>query len=534
MTRTFDYVIVGAGSAGCVLAQRLSADPRTSVCLLEAGPADRHPLIHLPMGLLWLMHSRTLNWRYWTVPQAELNGRRLYCPRGRMLGGSSSSNAMCYTRGHGADYDDWRDCGNPGWGYDDVLPYFLRAESQERGASAFHGAGGPLSVCDLRSPSRLSTAFVQAAIEAGYPGNDDFNAVRQEGVGLYQVTQRGGLRCSTARAYLAPARGRANLAVLTNAHASRIGLADRRAELVEFIIGGSAQTVRARREVILCAGAINSPQLLMLSGIGPAEHLRAHGIAPVVDAPEVGGNLQDHLDVIVVHACKQPVSYGFTAASTFRLPLEAIRLAWSRRGMLTTNGAEAGGFARSAATEPRPDLQFHFTPIRLNNHGLDVRYLFGHGYSLHVCGLRPASRGRVTLQSRDPNTAPCIDPAYLSDAADLETLVRGFQAARRILQAPAFERYRGVELSPGASVRTPDDIRAFIRAKAETIYHPAGTCRMGSDARAVLDSRLRVRGVERLRVVDASIMPRLVAGNTNAAVIMIAEKAADLIREDAA
>jgi choline dehydrogenase-like flavoprotein len=528
----FDYVVVGAGSAGCVLANRLSEDPNTRVCLLEAGPEDRHPLIHVPIGLLWLMHSRRLNWRYWTVPQAELAHRRLYCPRGRMLGGSSSSNAMCYTRGHPADYDRWRDLGNPGWGYEDVLPYFLRAENQERGASPFHGVGGPLHVCDLRSPSRLSLAFVEAALEAGYAANDDFNGAQQEGVGLYQVTQCRGLRCSAARAYLAPVRARRNLTVMTHAHVTRIVLNKRRAVAVALRHEGVSRTIGAAAEVILSAGAIGSPQLLMLSGIGPAEHLRERGVPPVLDRPEVGRNLQDHLDVIVVHACKTGASYGFTAATPLRLPLAAAQLAWSRRGMLTSNGAEAGGFMRSSLAETRPDLQFHFTPIRLRRHGLDVRFLFGHGYSLHVCGLRPKSRGMVTLNGPEPDAHPCIDPRYLSDAADLATLVAGFKAARRILRARAFDRYRGEELSPGPSVQTDGEIEAFIRQQAETIYHPVGTCRMGADAAAVVDPRLRVVGIERLRVVDASIMPTLVAGNTNAPVIMIAEKAAELIRRD--
>jgi choline dehydrogenase-like flavoprotein len=437
---------------------------------------------------------------------------------------------MCYTRGHRADYDHWRALGNPGWGYDDVLPYFKRAERHEGGESAYHGGAGPLHVSALRSPNLLSRTFVQAAVEAGYAENADFNGASQEGVGLYHVTQFGGLRWSAARAYLAPARARRNLAILTGAHATRIVLRERRAEGVEFRRSGRAESVQARAEVIVCAGAVNSPQLLMLSGIGPAAELRARGVEPIVDRPEVGRNLQDHLDVIVVQACRQAISYGFTLATPLRLALEAVRLAWSGSGMLTTNGAEAGGFVRSLPVEPRPDLQFHFTPIRLSNHGLDVRFLCGHGYSLHVCALRPRSRGKVTLHDADPLSHPCIDPAYLSDRADLDCLLRGFKAARRILASPAFDPYRGHELSPGAAVRTDDEIRAFIRSKAETIYHPVGTCRMGNDPDGVVDPQLRVRGTERLRVVDASVAPTLVAGNTNAPVIMIAEKAADFIR----
>jgi choline dehydrogenase len=566
MPRIFDYVIVGAGSAGCVLANRLSADPAIRVCLLEAGPEDRSLFIHVPIGLLWLMHSRTLNWRYFTEPQTHLAGRRLFWPRGRVLGGSSSSNAMCYTRGNPADYDQWRDLGNSGWGYEEVLPWFRRAEHQQRGPSPHHGVGGPLHVADQRSPNPLSHAFVRAAQEAGHIANEDFNGAAQEGVGLYQVTQVDGWRCSAARAYLAPVRARPNLTILTNARATRIVLRKHRAEGVECVLHGESMgsesidesmesmgsesidhfqrsqarsnqdqstltplILTARREVILSAGAINSPQLLMLSGIGPVEELRRHGITPIVAAPDVGRNLQDHLDVIVVQACKRSLSYGFTAATPLRVLAAAARFAWSRRGMLTSNGAEAGGFARSRPQEPLPDLQFHFTPIRLANHGLDVKFLFGHGYSLHVCALRPRSRGRISLNSADPMAPPSIDPAYLSDPADLDTLLLGVKAARRILASPAFGDLRGSELSPGPAVQSDDEIRDFIRHKAETIYHPVGTCRMGSDQTAVVDNELRVHGIERLRVVDASIMPTLIAGNTNAPVIMIAEKAADLL-----
>ena len=530
--KDFDFVVVGAGSAGCVLAARLSEDPSVSVCLLEAGPRDSHPLIRVPIGMLWLMRSPALNWRYRTVPQSALANRALYCPRGRTLGGSSAINAMIYTRGHRCDYDGWRDAGNPGWGYEEVLPYFNRAENQERGASQYHGVGGPLNVADPRSPNPLSRAFLESAIQAGYRANPDFSGAEQEGVGLYQLTQLNGARVSTAHAYLHPAQSRPNLTVITGAHATRIVIEHGRAAGIEYLKDGRPETARARAEVLLSAGAINTPQLLMLSGIGPADELTRHGIAVALDSRGVGANLQDHLDVIVVQACVKPVSYGLTLLNLLRTVPETLRFLVAHTGMLTTNGAEAGGFVRSGADRDVPDLQFHFTPIRLRNHTLDIGFMFGHGYSLHVCDLRPRSRGRISLASADPASPPLIDPRYLSDPGDIGTLVRGVKAARRILDQRAFDPYRGEEILPGARTRTDDEIGAFIRERAESIYHPVGTCRMGGDALAVVDARLRVRGVESLRVVDASIMPAIVGGNTNAPVVMIAEKAADMIRED--
>ena len=533
----YDYVVVGGGSAGCVLAARLSEDPGVSVCLIEAGPPDRHPLIHMPLGILWMMRSRTLNWNYTTDTEPELGGRRLFWPRGRTLGGSSSSNAMCYLRGHPADYDAWAAAGNPGWSFAEVLPYFLRAENQERGPSAFHGCGGPLNVADLRTPSPLTSRFVSAAIEAGLTFNDDFNGENPEGVGPFQVTQTDGRRCSTARGYLAPVRSRANLHVQTGLRATRLLFADRRAVGVECErVGhpGVHQRFGARAEVLLAAGAIETPKLLMLSGIGAATALAGQGIAVRHHLPGVGQNLQDHLDVLLVQRCTQPLSWGITWRNTLRGSVDLLRYYFAGRGMFTTNGAEACIITRSAPEQALPDLQFHFTPGKLRDHGRDLGFLCGDGYSLHVCNLRPKSRGELLLSGPDPAEPPIIRARYLSDPDDLEPLVRGVRLGRRILAAKAFDSCRGEEIYPGAAVDDSDEaLRTFIRSKAETIYHPVGTCKMGNAARdplAVVDNVLRVHGFDGLRVVDASIMPTLVGGNTNAPTIMVAEKATDLIR----
>jgi len=529
----FDYVVVGAGSAGCVLAARLSEDPAVTVALLEAGPPDTSVLIHCPAGLALLAKTGQANWAFDTVPQPGLGGRRGYQPRGKVLGGSSSVNAMIYARGVPADYDHWASLGNPGWGWDEVLPLFRRAEHNERGADALHGQGGPLNVADLRSPNPFARAFVEAGVQAGLRENPDFNGPVQEGVGMYQVTHRNGERWSAAKAYLAPALARPNLQVITGAHATRLLLDGRRASGVEYRrTDGSSARVLARREVLLAAGAFQSPQLLMLSGIGPGAHLREHGIPVVHDLAGVGGALHDHPDVVqVVDAPGQTELFGLSMKGAARLLRGVFEWRERRTGPLTTNFAEAGAFLRSRPEEALPDLQLHFVVGKLVDHGRKT--VFGHGYSCHVCLLRPKSRGSVRLTSADPMAAPAIDPAFLAEREDVEAMVRGFTLMRTILRQPALARFGGVELQASAGAVTDAQIEAFLRERVDTIYHPVGSCAMGPGPQAVVDASLRVHGIEALRVVDASVMPRIVGGNTNAPTIMIAEKAVDLIRANA-
>ena len=521
----YDFVIVGAGSAGCVLANRLSANPRQRVLLVEAGPRDWHPFIHMPAGIAKLVGKKSINWDYSTEPEPQLDNRRLWWPRGKVLGGSSSINAMCYIRGHRLDYDEWAVQGATGWSYDEVLPYFKRAQNSERGASDLHGVGGPLNVADHRYRNPLSQVFLDAASQEGFARNDDFNGAQQEGFGWYQVTQKDGARCSAAAGYLHPALERENLTLITRAHVRRVVIESGRAVAVELDHRGQRLRIEAAREVILAGGAINSPQLLMLSGVGAPAHLRAHGIDVVQASEGVGANLQDHLDSCTIYHCTQPVTYD---------RVNDLMVAWNyfvrREGMGTSNIAEAGGFARSpVAPDARPDLQFHFVPAMLDDHGRNK--LPGYGFTLHACALRPRSRGRIELASADPAAKARIFANYLSDAEgfDLRTMIESVKLSRRILRAPAFADFRGDEMFPGARLADDAGIASFIRARAETIYHPVGTCRMGSDRDAVVDTQLRVRGIDALRVVDASVMPTLVGGNTNAPTIMIAEKASELI-----
>jgi choline dehydrogenase len=521
----YDYIIVGAGSAGCVLANRLSADRDCKVLLIEAGPRDWHPFIHMPAGIAKLVGKKNANWDYYTEPEAQLGGRRLWWPRGRVLGGSSSINAMCYTRGHHTDYDEWERLGARGWNWQSALPAFRLAEGNSRGASLYHGGDGPLSVMDHIHTNPLSQVFLDAAQQAGHASTQDFNGAEQDGFGFYQVTQRKGSRCSTAVAYLNPARDRPNLSIVTGAQAQHLLFESGRTVGLRYLQGHAVREARAQREVILCGGALNSPQLLMLSGIGPAAQLRRHGIEVRVDAPGVGHNLQDHLDICTLTQASNNLSYD---------TLSDLSVAWQYylfgRGPGTSNVAETGGFLRShLAQDARPDIQFHFVPAMLDDHGRNR--LPGSGYTLHACFLRPKSRGHLELASTNPNDKIRIHANYLSDAEgfDLKVMVECVKLSREILAQTAFKPHRKHELMPGDTVQDAVGIIDFIRRKAETIYHPVGTCRMGEDEGAVVDSELRVRGVEGLRVVDASVMPSLVGGNTNAPTVMIAERAAAFI-----
>lgn len=522
---SYDIIIVGAGSAGCVLANRLSENPNRRVLLLEAGPSDWHPFIHMPAGIAKMVGKKGINWDYWTEPEPQLGNRRLWWPRGRVLGGSSSINAMIYMRGTPSDYDRWTQAtGDERWAWRNVLPVFKRSENNVRGASEWHGADGLLTVSDLIHHNELSEAFIDAGVAAGYARNEDFNAAQQDGFGYFQVTQKNGARASTAAAFLKPARSRPNLTVLTHAATERVLLSGQRAVGVDYRHRGRLTRAEGG-EIILCGGAINSPQLLMLSGIGPADHLREHGIAVAQPLEGVGGNLQDHLDVCTLQHSTQPVTYD---------KLSDAAVAWQyltqRKGPGTSNIAEACGFVRTRlATDADCDVQFHFVPAMLDDHGRNR--LPGYGYTAHACFLRPRSRGTLRLRSADPSQPVAIRANYLSDVEgfDLKVMVEAAKISREIFAQAPFDKYRGSEIFPGPETKSDADLEAFIRRKAETIYHPVSTCRMGKDEDAVVDSELRVHGIKALRVVDASIMPNLVGGNTNAPTIMIAERAAQLI-----
>lgn len=540
MAETFDFIIVGAGSAGCVLANRLSADPDHKVLLLEAGARDSNPLFRLPMLMGKLFQSGIYNWHYRTEPEPHLNGRSLYWPRGKALGGSSTINGMIYVRGNRHDYDRWAQLGLPGWSYDEVLPAFRRSEAHAQREDVYHNANGELTVCRARSSNQLHDVFTRAGGEAGHPLNDDFNGAEQEGFGKFDFTIRNGKRWSTSHAFLRPVLKRKNLVVETRALSRRILIENGRATGIEFEQNGKLRTVRARRDIILSAGTVNSPQLLLLSGIGPTDELASHGIDTVVDLPGVGKNLQDHVDCVMVYECTKPV--------TLYSDLRADRLIWSviegtlfGRGVATTFPYEAGAFMKSRPDLVAPDIQVHFMPALEKTANLHFPNPFrkkqaveaNHGFTLRVGPVNPESRGEITLRSADPSMPPKILANYLQTDFDKRTMIDGIRMTRDVIAQKAFDPYRGRELAPGPDKMSDTELIEWLRATAMTTFHPVGTCRMGNDTMAVVDARLKVRGLDGLRVADASIMPIISSGNTNAPAIMIGERASDFILEDA-
>jgi len=533
MVLEFDYIIVGGGSAGCVLADKLSASGNYQVCLLEAGPHDNHWMTKIPLAVVTLMRSKKRNWQFYSEPEPYLNNRRIFNPRGKTLGGSSSINAMLYVRGQKEDYDHWQSLGNKGWSYHEVLPYFKAIQHQERGENEFHGENGPLNVADSRAKPTINQHFINAAQHLGIPLNQDFNGDVQEGIGYYQLTQKNGVRCSAATAFLEPNKTRKNLTVLTDVIVHNVIIEQGEAKGINCIYQGTKQEFIARKEVILSAGAFNSPQLLMLSGIGDPSELKKHDIPLKHALTGVGKNLQDHVDILTVFE----LNYHELLAYRFRSLLwsckESIKYLLNRTGILTSPVAETGGFIKTNSAESRPDIQLHFIPAAMDDHGRNDAMLFKYGSALHACLLRPKSRGCVTLNSASPLQKPKVLLNMLSDEDDVRRMVEAVKISRAIFNQPPLSNLLSKEIFPGKSMQSDSEIEAFIRQKANTIYHPVGTCKMGQDEEAVVDEQLRVKGVTRLRVADASIMPTIISGNTNAPTMMIAAKAADMILADA-
>ena len=527
----YDYIIVGAGSAGCVVANRLSADPGNRVLLLEAGGSDFNPWIHIPVGYFKTMHNPATDWCYLTEPDPGIAGRRLQWPRGKVLGGSSSLNGLLYVRGQPEDYDRWAALGNPGWSFEEVLPYFKKSEDQERGADEYHGVGGPLKVSDLRLRRPIAEFFIQAATQVGIPLNADYNGEKQEGVGYFQQTAHKGFRWSTAKGFLRPARKRANLTVMTKAQTTRILFDGDTAVGIEYRKGGRLHSVHARREVILSAGAIGSPQILQLSGVGPKALLDRVGVPLIKDLPGVGQNLQDHLQIRLVFKTSQR-TLNDEVNNIFKQGWVGLQYVLTRTGPLTLAASQVAIFTKSNPDVDRPDIQFHMQPLSADKPG-DGAHKFS-AFTSSVCQLRPHSRGYLEIRSSDPLEHPAIHPNYLSDERDHQVAVDSIKVARRIAEAPALAPHIIDEYVPGRQYQSDEELLEAARKHSQTIYHPTSTCKMGHDELAVVDERLRVHGVTNLRVVDASIMPEITSGNTNAPTIMIAEKASDMILEDAA
>ncbi|WP_287910091.1 GMC family oxidoreductase N-terminal domain-containing protein [Acinetobacter sp.] len=526
----FDYIIVGGGSSGCVLAGRLSENPQVSVCLLEAGGTGDGWKVEVPCAAVISIPTKINNWAFETVPQKGLNGRRGYQPRGKCLGGSSAINAMVYIRGHRQDYDDWSALGNTGWSYDEVLPYFIQSENNQRIKNQYHGNDGPLSVIDLHSDNPLQQKYIAAAKEQGYRILDDFNGEEQEGLGVYQVTHINGERCSSARAYLFPHLERKNLTVETSAQTQRILIENGVAVGVEYKQNGQLKQIHARREVLLSAGAMQSPQILMLSGIGDQHELMEHGIEVKKHLPGVGKNFHDHPDFIFGYKVREiQGTFGLSIPGSIDLIKQIGRYRKERRGLLTTNFAECGGFIKSSSEQKVPNLQLHFVIALVDNHARTLHT--GHGISCHVCLLNPKSRGTIKISGPSIDDPLLIDPNFYGEESDLEEMVKGFKLTQTLMQSEAFKSMIKEDLFT-ANVRTDEEIRQVLRDRSDTVYHPVGSCKMGVDEMAVVDPRLRVYGIQNLRVVDASIMPKVVNGNTNAPAIMIAEKAVDMIHQD--
>lgn len=532
LNKTYDYIVIGAGSAGCVLANRLSENPDDSVLLLEAGNKDRNPWIHVPIGYFKTMHNPKTDWCYMTEPDPGINGRQLQWPRGKVLGGSSSLNGLLYVRGQKEDYDDWAELGNKGWSYDEILPYFKKSENQERGADKYHGVGGPLAVSNIRIRREICDKFIDAAEQVGIPRNEDSNGETQEGVGYFQLTiNQNGTRCSTAVGFLRPALKRPNLDAATKAQVHRIVFDGTRAVGLDVEINGEMTHIRCNKEIVLSAGAINSPQLLMLSGVGDRNELEKHGISIVKDMPGVGKNLQDHLQIRTIYKVNKPITLNDEVNNPIRKMMMGIEYALFRTGPLTMAASQVCIFTKTDKNMVRPDIQYHLQPLSADKPA-DGTHRFS-AFTASVCQLRPTSTGHIELKSPNPRDYPAIHPNYLATEEDQKTAIKSIKVTRRIVNAPALAPLIQEEHEPGVQHQTDAELLEYARNRATTIYHPTGTCKMGHDDMAVVDDRLRVHGLEGLRVADASIMPVIVSGNTNAPTIMIAEKCSDMIKEDA-